>query len=68
MIVVSVCVVLFFIAGLSRIKKTKLPAPRPDMIATTTILEGDILIENRTSGYAVTGTADWYLEKTWEPA
>jgi hypothetical protein len=61
---VAACVILFFTMKLSWRESMKLPAPRPDTIATRSAHGGDVFIENETAGYAITIPRDWYLEKS----
>jgi hypothetical protein len=44
--------------------REKLPAPRPDAVATSTAPNGNILVKNKTAGYAVTVPQDWYFEES----
>ncbi|MGB7957850.1 MAG: hypothetical protein WCF77_03370 [Minisyncoccia bacterium] len=61
---IMACAVLLFAGRLSWEMRTKLPEPRPDIIATSTTSDETVLIENRTAGYVIAVPQDWYLEKS----
>jgi hypothetical protein len=63
-VVLVVCAGVFLWLGIAQNKNAKFPALRPDAIATSTAANGNIRIENKTAGYAVTVPQNWYLEKS----
>jgi hypothetical protein len=62
--VLVVCAGVFLWLGIAQNKNNRLPAPRPDAIATSTTTDGSVRIENKTAGYAMTVPQNWYLEKS----
>lgn len=63
-VAVAGCLIPFFSMKLSWKGKMKLPAPRPDVIATSTAPNKTVFIENKTAGYTITVPWNWYLEKS----
>jgi hypothetical protein len=63
-IVLAGCAIIFFIVGFLRKENVSLPAPRSDVIVTSTVSLGNILIKNETAGYAILIPQNWYLEKS----
>ena len=58
------CAVLWFCTDLPWRGNVLLPEPKPDAIATSSAVNGNILIRNETAGYRVTIPETWYLEKS----
>lgn len=61
---VAGCGILFFAARLPWKGSMRLPAPRPDVIATSSAPGEMVLMRNKTAGYAMVIPRTWYLEKS----